>query len=496
MAMFDAKDTKHDVFISYTTDDNKYYEDYIHDFRDDLIDKMSSSPILKDLGGRNPKIFIDTESLTRTGDISKALQQAINESMFLVLMVTRNYLDSKWCFNELEYFRKRFKGKRSQAFERTFIMVLEKEALPPERPWPESQFGAELPKYTHFYDQSNQEEAGPCRRKHNGEVNNEYHRELRRMAQTMGELYRDTIRDRPPAHFAPPEPDSHAERSEALLGVVSQDLIAARGRLRAMLEEKDISATLLEPADLTDTNRIEAWQARINPSMVFIQLVSYARPEFDGLNDYGHLGIQASRLGDLGECQPREMVWCHPADEPDVVTDDLSGDTNTTVVDYVRAKLEDEASCASLQEVITRIAGDGELAETRKVYVESNELDEEEVWKLTDQLTKKWKQRYGQDRKVKFRPMAWKFGLADRAAQCQGIILVYGKKEQEALEAQVDDIERVLDTLQDDQDPPRQWIALAPPHHEKKGTLFWRTFSINEDGDIEKVINDIHGAIA
>ena len=490
MGMFDIQGVEYDLFISYAGADNKLYPQYIEHFRDDLADKLSSHPDLKDLRERKPNIFFDTRSLKITGDIEQNLQKAITTSMFLVLMVTRNYLDSDWCFKELDYFRARFNYKREEAFERTFILVLEQQALPDVTPWPEEQFGQEKPKFIHFYNDAGRG-TGPCPRQIEGGVNINYQDELSRMVERMDELYRMTI-PRP----AMPPPKEHrqeqpSERNRVLLGVVSQDLMTARKKLKTMLEEREINAIEIEEKDLSYSSRQDL-EARVDPSMTFIQLISYANPVLDFQDHLGHLVLQTAILKSLGDRAPQEMIWCHPASEPGVVTAEAIQAASPVVVDYVNSVLKEAPSCTTLEEVVECMTDGGEFSELNKVYVESTQVDTHAGRQLRRKLEEIWTQRYGRKNIPKFYAMRWGKRFCDKLAECQGVILLYGNKDEDSLEAQVDVIDRAVMLLDN---PPRQWVAVAPPHEKNEGDLFWDTFSSMDDEEIKDVVDDIYQAI-
>jgi hypothetical protein len=74
-------------------------------------------------------IFIDKDGLPANGELSQELAKAINDSAFLFIFIGLSYPRSEWCGKELKVFSERFKGDRSRALERTFLIVLERQAV-------------------------------------------------------------------------------------------------------------------------------------------------------------------------------------------------------------------------------------------------------------------------------------------------------------------------------------------------------------------------------
>jgi hypothetical protein len=413
--------------------------------------------------------------------------------MFLVLMVTRNYLESKWCFKELDYFLARFGHKPGKAFERTFIMVLEQEAEPDAQPWPEEHFSTDMPKFSHFYDDSTSGSV-PRPRSSKGDANSDYNDELIRMVKRMEELYRPTANKTaaPPRKVKPPLVETPAGHSSVLLGVVSDDLIAAREKLQSSLEEQGVSVTLLSDQDIMSRSRFKALESRIDPSMVFIQLASYAAPMLDYSNKCGHLVIQTDFLNELGDRAPQEMIWCHPTDEHGIITKDDANDTSPVVVDYINAMRNKEPSFSTLDQVVARITGGGELSELRTVYIESTEVDKKAGRELREKLAQVWKKTYGSEHIPEFYAMRWDQRCNATQPECRAVILLYGNKDERSLKAQVDTISHAIIALEK---PPRKWVAVAPPHEGQEGDLYWNTFSLEDEQGIKEVVEDIHQAI-
>ena len=120
----------HDAFLSYAHDDNVINDDAVHQFLKYFRLKYTAE-IGRRLGrpGVEADVFMDRDGLPANGDLDEELTKAIRGSVFLVIFVGRWYPDSEWCGRELAVFAEQFGTDRQAALERTFIVVLEKDAL-------------------------------------------------------------------------------------------------------------------------------------------------------------------------------------------------------------------------------------------------------------------------------------------------------------------------------------------------------------------------------
>src|SRR5262245_66151894 len=95
----------YDAFFSYAHDDNSFYDGWVHFFHKELEKKygeflrrkISDYPILRNVSEREPKFFIDQEGLPANGELVHELEESIENSEFLFVLVVIKYLDS-YCF--------------------------------------------------------------------------------------------------------------------------------------------------------------------------------------------------------------------------------------------------------------------------------------------------------------------------------------------------------------------------------------------------------------
>ncbi len=104
----------HDVFISYATLDNEGKNgkrQWVSKFKDYLEDNIKTLDC-----------WIDNEGLPGNAKISKSLYKHILGSRTLFVILTENYVDSKWCNQELDWFYKIRYRKDQDATKSIFII--------------------------------------------------------------------------------------------------------------------------------------------------------------------------------------------------------------------------------------------------------------------------------------------------------------------------------------------------------------------------------------
>ncbi len=145
---------RYDAFFSYARDDNVLNDDAVRLFRTYLKLKFEA-----EFGRRNKlpreieaEIFMDDEGLPANGDLTDELKIAIEQSVFLVIFIGKWYPDSEWCGKELEIFSKQFlTGERRNALERTFLIVLDKNAV--RKSWGDYLDEPDRPIFERLYDE-------------------------------------------------------------------------------------------------------------------------------------------------------------------------------------------------------------------------------------------------------------------------------------------------------------------------------------------------------
>jgi hypothetical protein len=142
----------YDVFLSYARDDNVLHDDAVSIFQSYLKPRMEAEFRLRFRTPREVEVFMDRDGLPANGDLSEELSDAIAKSTFLIIFLGRAYPNSAWCGKELRLFSERFRGKRKEALERTFLIVLDRAAE--QAGWGEYLENPERPIFERFYDEA------------------------------------------------------------------------------------------------------------------------------------------------------------------------------------------------------------------------------------------------------------------------------------------------------------------------------------------------------
>jgi len=150
MGIVDPK--RYDSFLSYAHDDNVEHGDAVSLFRSYLKPRFTI-----EVGRRlnrprqvEAEIFMDRSGMPANGDLRDELVKAVQRSFFLVIFIGRWYPESDWCGQELDVFTRQFRGNRTEALKRTFVLVLERRAVSKE--WGDYLEIPERPICEEFYD--------------------------------------------------------------------------------------------------------------------------------------------------------------------------------------------------------------------------------------------------------------------------------------------------------------------------------------------------------
>lgn len=115
---------KYTVFMSYSRDDDDFYNRFITHFNDEL-NRMLNARLKK--FGSPPSTYFDKENGPVHGPLDDALRRAINSSFAMIIFVHDGYVASQWCLQELKHF-KALAGRRGIE-KRLFIVAMSKDAI-------------------------------------------------------------------------------------------------------------------------------------------------------------------------------------------------------------------------------------------------------------------------------------------------------------------------------------------------------------------------------
>jgi len=111
------------IFVSYARDD-----DAAPPGRDDLkgfvthLDEWWRYELLG-LGEPRPRIWRDTRKIEAIHQFEPRIQEAIAESAFLLVVLSRSWLERPWCRRELDLFRQRWSAETEEEVRRRIIVV-------------------------------------------------------------------------------------------------------------------------------------------------------------------------------------------------------------------------------------------------------------------------------------------------------------------------------------------------------------------------------------
>lgn len=92
------------AFFSYSVPDDEGWNQWVSCFKDELFYSLPS----RLRGIKLPPIFMCGDNPVVSGVLNEHLEDNVRDSFSLFLFVHDNYLESKWCLKELEYFKKHF----------------------------------------------------------------------------------------------------------------------------------------------------------------------------------------------------------------------------------------------------------------------------------------------------------------------------------------------------------------------------------------------------
>lgn len=193
---------RHNAFISYAWADNVPFSQGALGWVDTFVDRLR-----KHLGRELPRelrradIWLDYEQMRGHHDISEAIRAELESSRLLVPFISKAYLDSPWCRQELEIFLHRHGPNSGRIFPVWISPELHPgQALPPVL--------EDLLKYPFWYEDERKRTRTRCFPEHDP-TDREYSRLQQDMAQEMAAFLIDLCRHDPscaPQVVASPSP--------------------------------------------------------------------------------------------------------------------------------------------------------------------------------------------------------------------------------------------------------------------------------------------------
>ncbi len=141
---------EYDIFISYAHDDNLGYlvndpaEGWVLDFAKRLKQDLSRQ-LKKEIGkaGRDLEIFWDKDSLQQGEPLDWELNDHVENSAIFCIFMSQNYLDSAWCKQELDWFLKTMDTRKDRLMRehagRLWPVIVVGVGPTAQADWPDSQ---------------------------------------------------------------------------------------------------------------------------------------------------------------------------------------------------------------------------------------------------------------------------------------------------------------------------------------------------------------------
>lgn len=140
---------KHDIFVSYSHDDNERFNDWIRQFAEvfedrfrlalraltpDTVGEPAYTALRRQIAERQVKLFIDYEGLPSAGALDAAIETEIGRSLFLFVFIGPGYVASEWCEKEFEFFGRRFGNISTNSLNYIQLIFLEPDVIEKLKP--------------------------------------------------------------------------------------------------------------------------------------------------------------------------------------------------------------------------------------------------------------------------------------------------------------------------------------------------------------------------
>jgi hypothetical protein len=129
---FSGKEDSFDLFFSYARADDEAHNGWVTAFEWYIRNKIQAE-LERDERAREFadkfKICYDKTAFPQAGDLEVAIDDYVRKSSFLFIFLGMGYLNSKFCLSEMEIFRHAVGGTIKDALSRTYMIVLDQEAV-------------------------------------------------------------------------------------------------------------------------------------------------------------------------------------------------------------------------------------------------------------------------------------------------------------------------------------------------------------------------------
>jgi hypothetical protein len=280
-----------DIFVSYTHVNNQA-ADGPPGWVDQFVTRLKFA-LAQKLPRRDPfRIWID-QGLRGNEPVTAEIEKALQGAAVLVVVLSGAYLDSTWCRDELDLFRKVIAGRPRDQW-RIFVVMYERVVeLPQEL--------RDRNGYRFYHEPANGPSSMPL--KPNGSTEEPYEREIHRLAEDLAHELKELrqVADR----LSTSRPDL-APSKPVFLAYATDELNEDRDRVANFLTRNGVGV-LPESLDVGDEQKFrEAITRDLARSGLFVQLLSRSIPKRPGFSK-SFVAIQH----ECAESTPRlkRMLW-------------------------------------------------------------------------------------------------------------------------------------------------------------------------------------------
>ena len=123
----------YDAFLSYASVDDVVHGGWVGDF-ERYLKKMVVAELKRadQVANADAEMFSvcrDKTGFPEGGDLHEVIDEKVRQSQFLFIFLGKGYLKSGYCLSELDIFREKAGGTAEQALKRTYVIVLDRDAL-------------------------------------------------------------------------------------------------------------------------------------------------------------------------------------------------------------------------------------------------------------------------------------------------------------------------------------------------------------------------------
>lgn len=461
MGLIDGFD--HDIFISYAHDDNLDFlvrepaEGWVLDFakvlKTGLSAKLKKETRLTD---RNLQVFWDKSQLQQGEPLDWELNDHVEKSAIFCIFMSQNYLDSEWCRQELDWFLKTLENRKDrlsrEASGRLWPVIVVSVGPTVQTDWPDEILQRGMP--FEFYDK-NENGRDPRYAYPSISVTPDpsFYEEFTKLETTLSRRIKKAIaKDSDPGDVMPattPEGTqdimihgSEVSGSERAVLFCTDDMIQKAKRFEAQCQQAGIDVTRPR-LDMDSNNSAEdAGAAIIGAKAVILMLGVYP-----GVDEEAKTRVLQAAFDKAVQDKVTHLVWMQKGLKPTLIDKDFENYANFVT------ELKSSILSSGLEELQAELLKSMKPAEKEsdevvfqgrvKLFIDAAKIDYDIAQQIRAKLrTNKLNVRTylpQADADQKAHNDQWN----NIVEKCDGIILVYGRIDIDAIDDKLDQIWRL-----------------------------------------------------